>query len=136
MKIAPFKFKHNPETNETCFSYLPKLVAEIDIAAQEFLDQFPFVPSDEIAEDIDTRAWKIFRDENEDWESIPEWVADVVDGGVPYCGGSRNGSPHHSIGLSVTSLDAHLRCYWENIKNDTNFILPFPIIAPLIPDLA
>ena len=133
MTILPFKFKLALEENENCFSYLPKLAAEIDAAADEFLNQFEFVPSDTISEDIDRRAWEEFRKHGEDFEKCPEWAGDVVDGGVPYCGYDEtpNGSLHHAIGKSVASRDAHLRCYWENIKNDTDFELPFPIVAPL-----
>jgi hypothetical protein len=86
MTIQPFKFSYTPQAGETCFSYLPKFVDEIDTAALEFLEQFPFVCNDEIANDIDTRAWQIFNDAGGDWEVVPEWVADVVDAGVPYCG--------------------------------------------------
>ena len=133
MKILNFKFKLKLEENENCFSYLPKLASEIDAAAQIFLDQFDFVPSEEIAGDIDSRAWKIFELKNRDWDKIPEWVAAVVDAGVPYTPWSEspNGSLHHAIGKSVVSRDAHLRCYWENIKNNTEMLLPFPIVAPL-----
>ena len=131
MKIAPFTSKIVIGKNETCFSYLPKRAEEIDEAATYFLSQFPFVPNDKIVEDIRSRAWKIFKDANEDWDKIPEWVAGAVDGYVPYCGATRNGSLHHVLGLSVISRDAHLRCFWENIKNGTDLALPFPVIASL-----
>ena len=134
MTILPFEFQYKPAKDENCFSYLPKMVEEIDAAANKFLNQFEFVDNLTIAEDIDKRAWAIVREhEAAGTESlIPEWAWSVVDGGIPYYGSLRNGSLHFAIGFSCASQDAHLRCFWENIKNNTEFELPFPVIAPLL----
>jgi hypothetical protein len=130
IKIKPFKFKYKIKEGENCFSYLKHFVAEMDKAAQEYLDQFEFVPSDKIADAI----WKLVQDAftavDDDWDKVPDWAADLMDCGVPYCGPSRDGSLWYSLGLSVVSQDAHLRNLWENIKNDTNNILPFPVVVP------
>jgi hypothetical protein len=129
MKIEPFEFNYKPHKGETCFSFLPKMVEEIDTAANKFLEQFDFVPSDKIADDIWSRAVKLI---NELEDNAPDWVIEVIDGGVPYCPTERLGSLYRTIALSCSSRDAHLRCFWENIKNDTDYKLPFPVLAPMM----
>lgn len=129
--IKPFKFQYQIQENETCFSYLEKFVEEIDAAANEYLDQFEFVPSDEIANDIWRLAWDTFKAHGEDWGKAPSWACEIIDCGVPYCGdGHRDGSLWYALGLSLASQDAHLRCLWENLKNGTDHVLPFPVVVP------
>jgi hypothetical protein len=131
MLIKPFKFQYQIQENETCLSYLGKFVEEMDKAANDFLDQFEFVPSNEIADNIWRLAGEAFKAHGEDWEKTPDWATEILDCGVPYCGNCRqNGSLWHALGLSLASQDAHLRCLWENLKNGTNHVLPFPVVVP------
>jgi len=130
MKINPFEFQYKIQDGETCFSYLEKFVEEIDKAAEKFLSQFEFVPSDDMAQDIWSRAIALYKNNDESFDNLPDWACDVLDCGVPYCG-TNNGSLWYALGYSVISQDAHLRCFWENIKNDTNYILPFPVVVPM-----
>lgn len=104
-------------------------VEQIDELANAYLKKFEFLPNDQIMDRIHAAAYKIFKDKNEDWGAVPDWVSSTMDGWMPYTPGSRNGSLYHSIALSLPSQDAHLRNLLEIAEGRETKELDFPIMA-------
>lgn len=126
-------------------NYFEALSAECDKLtekANEYLSRLPFMPNDKVAE----RLWEIaieigkknglkteenylvFKDLN--WEILPEWVANTLDGWLPYGDIPRNGSLHFSLGFSSASQDAHLRNLLEIAEGRETNELDFPVVVP------
>jgi len=104
-------------------------VEEIDRLANAYLSKFDFLSNDQIMERVHTAAWKIFKEHNEDWNSVPEWVASTCDGWMPYASVSRNGSIYHALAFSMPSQDAHLRNLLEIAEGRETKELDFPVMA-------
>lgn len=113
------------------FDSIAKRVQEIDDQAQEYLNHFKFIPSDEMAKRIWKNAWAAFRAAGEDWEKCPEWAASVIDMGVPFTPdyGNRDGSLYATLALSLASRDAHLRHLFEMSEGRASGYLGFPVMA-------
>ena len=79
------------------------------------------------------RIWKIaadlFAQHKENWDNLPEWAANVIDNGVPYCSSPKNGSLFYSLGYSVVSRDAHLRNLLEIAEGRETQELNFPVVV-------
>ena len=114
------------------FVQLSKENGRISLLAEQFLSDYEFVPNDILATEIHIKAWAIFKEHGENWETIPEWVADVVDWAVPYTTPSNNGSIGYLLGYSSASNDAHLRAYYENVINGSDIDLDFPVVAEIL----
>ena len=111
------------------FASIAERVAVIDKLANEYLSKFEFIPNDAIMDRIHAAAWKIFKEKNEDFQAVPDWVASTVDGWMPYTGGSRNGSIFFALAFSPVSQDAHLRNLLERAEGRETKELDFPVIA-------
>jgi hypothetical protein len=73
-------------------------------------------------------AW--FKREGEDFDKVPEVVANIADGHVPFASMPKNGSLNFLLGFSMASFEAHawaLYDYLSGVK-DTHE-LPFSCIA-------
>lgn len=115
----------------TLFVDLAERAAELDSLGQAYLDSLPFVSNEEICERVWKRANEVFAAAGEDWEAVPEWVANTMDGYIPYSQIPRNGSLHFSLGFSVVSLEAHLRNLLEIAEGRTSVELDFPVLAEM-----
>lgn len=91
------------------FESITEACDELDRQGNEYIDRFDFIPNDEICKRIWNAANKIFKDSGEEWNLVPEWVANTMDGWMPYANIPRNGSLFFSLGFSCVSQDAHLR---------------------------
>ncbi len=112
------------------FKAILKRCEEIDALAEKWLSKFDFIDSPTLCQSIYDKAWDIFEEANEDWDAVPEWVAEVVDGHIPYAGIPENGSLFYSLGFSVISQDAHLRHFYEtNVLGKSIVDLSFPVLA-------
>lgn len=105
-------------------------VAELDSLAQTYLDKFEFVTNDEMLQRIWDAANQSLINHNDDFNAIPEWAANVLEGGLSfYCNPSKNGSIYYALALSVVSKDAHLRNLLERAEGRETQELEFAIIA-------
>jgi hypothetical protein len=111
------------------FDELAEAATRLDEQGQKYLDGLPFVPNDECAKRIYVAAERVFQKAQEDWDAVPEWVAAVMDGWMPYYHERRNGSLNHLLGSSVVSRDAHLRNLLEIAEGRTAIELDFPVTA-------
>ena len=116
------------------FSELVEKSEKLSEKAQEYLDQFDFMSTDDMMQKIDHHCWRIFKECGEDYEKIPKHLEDavtcVVDGAMPYYSSAvRPGSLKKSLGLSVVSVDAHLRNLLEQLEGRTDKELEFGIYA-------
>lgn len=112
------------------FEEIRKSVEEIDKLANAYLDKFEFISNEEMGDRIHAAAYKIFKGANEDWNSIPDWVASCMDFHVPYMSVSQNGSIFYALAFSCTSRDAHLRNLLEIAEGREEKELDFPVVAP------
>ncbi len=87
--------------------------------ADNYLKNLPFLTNDEICQRIWDKANQIFKDNNEDWDKVPEWVADTIDGSL-----------HFHLGFSSASWDAHLRNLLEKIEGREEKELDFGFCVP------
>jgi hypothetical protein len=110
------------------FTQVKNRCDELDKLANAYLAKFEFLPNDQVMDRIHAVAFKIFKDANEDWDAVPEWVASCMDGWMPYTGYS-NGSLHFALGFSVASQDAHLRNLMEIAEGRETKELDFPVVA-------
>lgn len=113
------------------FEQLTKRCNQLNEKGNAYLDTLPFLPNDEVCDRIYKAAQRIFQEANEDWESIPDWVASAMDGWIPYAALPKNGSLHYSLGWAVASQDAHLRNLLERAEGRETKELNFPVLAPL-----
>ena len=104
---------------------------KLDEKADAYLSKLPFMPNDDVAERLHKAAWKQFKDAGEDWGAIPDWVADIVDGHMPYYGIPHNGSILFSLGFSVASQEAHLRNLMEIAEGRETEMLDFPTVVKI-----
>lgn len=117
------------------FAAIRERADQITKMAQEYLDRLEFLPNDVVMDRIWQAAQKIFEangGDNGDWTKLPEWVANTMDGWMPYSGVPRNGSLHFSLGFSPTSQDAHLRNLLEIVEGRETEELDFPVVAEKI----
>lgn len=116
-------------------SYFADLVSEcevLDMLAQKYLDQFEFMSTDDMCERIYSKCWEIFKDHDEEFGVVSEIYRDelenVVDGYMPYLAYAlKPGSIKKSLGLSLISVDAHLRNLLERLEGRTEKRLEFGI---------
>ena len=116
------------------FSQLASEAENLSALAQKYLDQFQFMSTEDMMEKIYNNCWRIFKESGEDFEKIPEQFQDavncVIDGAMPYYTTAMEpGSLNKTIGLSLVSVDAHLRNLLERLEGRTNEKLNFGIIA-------
>ena len=113
-------------------NYFTALTEECEVLnkkARAYLDTLPFISNQECMNRIFKRAAEIFEEANEDWGAVPEWVADTMDGWMPYSGVPQNGSMYFSLGFSPVSLDAHLRNLLEIAEGRETKELDFDIVV-------
>lgn len=120
-------------------NYIQELMTgceELDRKGQAYLDGLPFLPNDEVKQRIFVKARELFDAANEDWDAVPEWVAQTMDGHMPYSVIPRNGSLYFSLAFSIVSMEAHLRNLLERVEGRETKELDFPVIfpKPVIPD--
>ena len=110
------------------FSAIAYRANELDKLGESYLKQFEFLSNNEILDRLWKKANQLFTNANKDFDAIPEWAADFLDGWVPYAP-SKNGSLYHALGISVVSRDAHLRNLLERAEGRETKELNFPILA-------
>jgi hypothetical protein len=116
------------------FNELAKQVGALDKLANEYLNQFDFMSTNAMCERIWQKSWEIYNAHNEDIDLVPEIYRDavqcVIDGSIPYLTYAlKPGSLKKSLGLSTTSVDAHLRNLMERLEGRTTSELAFGIEA-------
>lgn len=114
-------------------NYFQELVSgcdELDRKGQAYLDSLPFLPNDEVKQRIHNKAVEIFNAANEDWDAVPEWVSQTMDGHIPYGVLPTNGSLYFAMAFSVVSMEAHLRNLLEIAEGRETKELDFPVIVP------
>lgn len=116
-------------------SYFAELVSSckvLDTLAQGYLDQFEFMSTDDMCRQICSKCYEIFYAHNEEFGVVPELYRDelemIVDGCMPYLAYAlKPGSLKKSLGLSIVSVDAHLRNLLERLEGRTDCKLAFGI---------
>lgn len=98
---------------------------KLDELGQAYLDKLPFMDNDTVVQGIFKKAKEIFESHNENWETIPEWVANTMDGWMPYAGIPKTGSLFFSLGFSVVANDALLRNLLEVAEGREEKFLDF-----------
>ncbi len=113
------------------FKQVTEACNELDRKGQVYLDSLPFISNDESIDRIFNRARAIFTEANEDFDTVPEWVAQTMDYYIPYAiPGSSGGSIMAAMAHSITSQDAHLRNLLEIAEGRTSKELDFPVSVP------
>lgn len=102
---------------------------ELDKLGQAYLDKFEFLPNDQVLDRIWNKAQALFEAAGEDFDKLPEWAAEAMDGHIPYSSPPRNGSLYCSMGWSVVAQDAHLRNQLEIAEGRETKELDFPVLA-------
>lgn len=113
-------------------SYFNEIITNaesLDTLANMYLDKLPFLTVQETAERIEAASYKIFEAAGRDWDAVPWYVAQVVDGCMPFYGIPRNGSLRFALGFSVASQEAHLRNILELVEGRETKELEFPVMA-------
>jgi|LakMenE01Jun11ns_1017448.scaffolds.fasta_scaffold9939222_1 hypothetical protein len=113
---------------------LTKKAEVLDKLADCYLEQFDFMTTDAMCERIWNKSWEIYKAHSEDVDLVPELYRDevecVVDGTMPYLASAlKPGSLKKSLGLSMASVDAHLRNLLERLEGRTQQQLAFGFIA-------
>lgn len=117
------------------FSAIKKRADELNVAGQAYLDKLPFMSNDDVAERLYKKAQEIFKQQTKQWgtlgawEHVPDWVADIMDGYIPYYYIPRNGSIYFSLGFAQTAQDALLRNSLEYAEGREKFLLELPCVA-------
>jgi len=114
---SPDKVSHAspvPEVSEDSgkmnyFAAIAKRSEELNDMAQVYLDSLPFISDPDCVGMIWEKANEIFKAANENWAKVPEWVADSMDGYVPFSQSPSNGSLYVTLGHAVTARSANLR---------------------------
>ena len=113
-------------------TYFEKISAECDKLTQKankYLSGLEFIPNDQVMNRIYAKAKEIFFEANENWDAVPEWVAQTMDGWMPYSTIPRNGSIGFALGYSPASQDAHLRNLLEIVEGRETKELDFPVVV-------
>ncbi len=111
------------------FSAIAKRASELDDIAQKYLDSLPFIPDPECVQRIYKEALKIFKENNENWNKVPEWVASSVDGYMPFSAPPIPGSMYVSLGHSPVARSANLRMLLEYAEGRRNNLEYFTTLA-------
>ncbi len=122
-------------------SYFTDLVnasKELDKLAAPYCENRPDWSLEDIAGENCKLAWKWVKDNNidldkaEDWDKMPEIIANIVDGWVPFSSPSNNGSLNYTLGLSLVSLEAHAWALYDYLSGKTQSCeLPFELVAKI-----
>lgn len=126
-------------------SYFRELAAaadELTAKADAYMAGKEFIPNDQVIDRIWAACLKLFERhggrysgggtllfDGLDWESLPWWAAQTLDGGMPYASIPRDGSLGFSLGFSPASQDAHLRNIMEIAEGRETEELNFPTRA-------
>lgn len=112
------------------FQALQKRVEELDKLAQPYLENRPQWSMMDLAAEMHKLAWKIFEENGCDFEKVDEYVANIVDGHIPFCFPSRNGSIKYALGLSLASQEAHAWNLYDYLQGKVDKPeLDFEIVA-------
>lgn len=115
-------------------SYFDKIIQRADKLnkiGQQYLDNLPFISDENVVTAIYNKAVTIFNEHNRNWETIPEWVAQVLDEGVPYSHAIENGSLHYTLGWAITAQSANLRNYLEVFEGRESEHIKLQMLAKL-----
>jgi hypothetical protein len=107
------------------FAAISARCAELNEAGQRYLDQFDFIPNDEILQRIWDKAWEIDAQPGEN----PEWVDMTCDNCIPFGSVPNNGSIYYSLGWAETANDACLRNLLEIAEGRTTEELDLATLA-------
>lgn len=113
------------------FADVASRVEELNKLAEPYLANRPDKSLEELWFENTQLGLKWFQDSDEDWDSVPEVIANIADGHTPFGPDYlKPGSLLKTLGLSLASLEAHA---WNlndylNRKIDS-YQLPFEIIA-------
>lgn len=117
---------------ETCyFQLLLNRVEQLDRLAAPYLSNRPDKSLEELWIENTRLGYKWFKEANEDWDAVPEVVANIADGHTPFGPDrQRNGSLRYALGLSLQSLEAHAWQLNDFLRRKTTESeLPFEIVA-------
>ncbi len=98
--------------------------------ANKYLDGLEFLTNGAVCKRIYKAAKIIFERNNEDWDKVPEWVADTMDGWIPYSKIPHNGSINFVLSFSSAAQDAHLRNLLERVEGRETKELDFGVCVP------
>ena len=116
------------------FEDVKNRVAELDALAAPYLKGRPNKSLRDLHRENTELGYKWFEEAGEDWNKVPEAVAQIADGSTPYGEDfiHSSGSLLHSIGMSLDSLEAHAWQLNDFLKHKTDTPeLPFEIVAKM-----
>ena len=126
--------------SDNLFARLAAGAEDLDRKAEAYLSDKEFIPSPDVAERIWQASLRLFKKHGGtcsdkgymrfaelDWDALPWWAAQTLDGWMPYSGPPRNGSLGTLLGYSAASLDAHLRNIMEIAEGRETEELYFPV---------
>lgn len=112
------------------FTELAEEVVKLDKLAEPYLKGRPEWSLLDIAEKNYELGMEWFKRCGEDFDKVPEVVANIADGWVPFSSPSKNGSIAYSLGLSLKSLEAHAWNLYDFLSGKTQESeLPFSLVA-------
>lgn len=114
---------------------------EITCKAEAYLEGKEFLANDDVRDRIWQASLKLFEQhggsfsgkerylsyENLDWDALPWWAAQTLDGWMPYSQPPTKASLGHLLGYSPESQDAHLRNIMEIAEGRETDELDFPV---------
>ena len=131
------------------FDELIQGAEELTEKANAYMEGKEFLPNNEVTDRIWKASLKLFErhggkfSENDtllfdglDWEALPWWAAQTLDGWMPYSAVPRNGSLKFSLGFSPAALDANLRNIMEIAEGRETEELDFGICADFKKEVA
>ncbi len=109
------------------FEALNKEVEKLDALSNSYMNGKTFIPSDEMAGRVYVRAEQLFDEAKGDWDKLPWWASEALDGWVPFTPVDRPGSLFRTLSLSVAARDARLRNLLEIAEGRETQELDFPV---------
>lgn len=121
------------------FTELKEGAEQLDALAEVYMEDKEFLPNDAVMDRIWEACLRLFkkhggyydgghlRFDRLDWDRLPWWAAQTLDGWMPYSSVPRNGSLGFALGYSPASMDAHLRNILEIAEGREHRELDFPI---------
>lgn len=115
------------------FTVLEQNQQKLEAKANELLKGRPEKSLDDLASENCKLGWAWFNSENKNWDKVPEVVAAIADGWLPFSEDfvNSNGSLGFTLGLSMASLEAHAWALNDFLSGKTSeYEEPdFPLVA-------
>lgn len=113
------------------FAALVEKASKLDELANKYLENFKPMSNEEAVNRIHKAAQELLKEAGENFDQLPDWAAESLDGHVPYSTIPKNRSLGFTLGFSIASQEAHLRNLLEIAEGRTTQHLSFPVVAKL-----